>query len=215
MDEITLHRLGLAGRLARESQHELNNIMAAAFGYTNLMVARGGEADIGEHLRGTLIRTRNLMERFFLLLREVPDETRPVMVRKLMQDIAELLKVFASHHLIVVESPALEGEVEVHRQKMLQSLLEITLAIREACQGDVSATVRRYAGNIEISLTSVGGSIDPAKPALQLAIALLESMGASVELVGPAQVQVALPEHQAVDPGNLPVTQGPVFLTSS
>ncbi len=215
MDETKLHRLGLAGRLARESQHELNNIMAAAFGYTNLMVARGGEADIGEHLRGTLIRTRNLMERYFLLLRDVPDETRPVMVRKLMQDVAELLKVFSCHHLIIEDSPQLEVEVDVHRQKALQALLEIALAIREACQGDVSADARVVEGNIEISLTSAGGSIDVDNPDFQLALSLLGSLGATVVIAGPAHVSISLPEHRAEEQGSQSSAQGPVFLSAT
>ena len=120
MDSPLDPRANLAISLARDTQHEFNNILAAAC-YTSLFAHRGSETDIRDHLSRAINRATGLMDQFFCLLRENNGPVERFDLREIINDLVTLFGSFPERRLSVAEVYGEPLWVELHRHTLFFS----------------------------------------------------------------------------------------------
>jgi CheY-like chemotaxis protein len=156
-DSQRFERLSLASEMARETQHEFNNVLAAAFGYTNLLIRRGGEADIGEHLLKVLERANNLLEQFFLLVRDGDGEPEQFDFRELVDDLIVFFGIFPANRLVLsspIERPLL---IEANRRGLFFALVQHFYYLRDHLQTDITLSAIQTDDVESRIILSIGG----------------------------------------------------------
>ncbi|MCB1692673.1 MAG: hypothetical protein KDI19_07895 [Pseudomonadales bacterium] len=218
VDKKKQARLRLASELARDTQHQFNNVMAAAFGYTNLLVSRGGESDIGEHLLATLGRANKLLEGFFFLIRDARQDVTQVDVGKVVEDVRGMLEIFPAGKLKI------EGELPdpcislVSKHALYHALLQLCITARENT-GELVATVRAASPDwtdavddclcVRVAVAGRDGPFLPVddvapEPDLEVCLDILRECG-GVLARSDAGFELAIPRyvesHVLTDPG--------------
>lgn len=146
-------RMESLGRLAGGVAHDINNVVTAIIGFTDMAIAGMRAADTAEQVDADLQQVRRAADRAAVMARQLLSfsrqriaQVRPLDMSEVVRDIEPMLRrILGSHVQFFVDAPSQEWAVLADPGQIEQVLLNLTINARDAMEHGGELTVSVHA----------------------------------------------------------------------